>query len=262
MVLAVYVLLAVASTLGAFAGWNRPVAGSFAGPCPEAWLGTDRLGRSVLLQLGHGARTSLSVVLLATVLSTGAGALMALAAGTRRRWIDEGVLAVSGVFGSVPGILLLLGAAFALRDARPLGVPLAGVPATVLALALTGWVGTYRVVRVEVMQQVEREYVLAARALGLPWHRVLVGHVLPNCAHLLLLQGTLRATSAVHAEVLLGFLGLGPTDRPTWGGMLEQARFDMMQGAWWQVVGAGGVVFVLSLALNVLGEALRDTLDP
>ena len=110
--------------------------------------------------------------------------------------------------------------------------------------------------------QRERDYVVAARAVGLGDARILFRHVLPNVFHLVIIDFTLNMVAFIQAEVVLSFLGLGIVDQPSWGRAIDEGRLELMRGVWWQVAGATLLIFVLSLALNLLGDALRDALDP
>jgi peptide/nickel transport system permease protein len=150
------------------------------------------------------------------------------------------------------------------RDLRLFGheITLVGVPSVVIALGLTSWVGLCRLTRGEVLRQRERDYVAAARAIGLGEGRILFRHVLPNVFHLVIIDFTLNMVAFIQAEVVLSFLGLGVVDQPSWGRLIDDGRVELLRGVWWQVAGATLLVFILSLALNLLGDALRDALDP
>lgn len=258
-----YLVVAVLAALGLVAAdWNARVGGSLEPPSWAAPLGTDRLGRSVLRKTLYGASTSVAVAAFGSLISLGVGTLLGLAAGYLRGAVDEVIVWLYSTVSAVPGLLLMLATAFVLRDATLFGWPLEGVPALCLALGLTRWVGTCRLIRGEVIKHTGRDYVTAAVAMGFGRLHIARHHVLPNVSHLVVIEASLHAVGFIGAEVMLSFMGLGPTDVPSWGAMIDEARFEIVQGAWWQMAAVSGVIFALSLALNVLGDALRDALDP
>jgi peptide/nickel transport system permease protein len=245
------------------------VGASFEGPGLRrlaVWAGTDILGRSSLWRLLYGARVALVVALTAAALAAVVGATLGVVAGYFRGWVDGLILWLFSTVNSIPWVLLMVASAYALRG-RELSlfgheVTLLGAPSVVLALGLTSWVGLCRLVRGEVLGQRERDYVVAARAVGLSDGRILVRHVLPNVFHLVIIDFTLNMVAFIQAEVVLSFLGLGIVDQPSWGRVIDDGRLELMRGVWWQVGGATLLIFALSLALNLLGDALRDALDP
>ena len=117
-------------------------------------------------------------------------------------------------------------------------------------------------IRAEIIKRKESEYVLAARACGFSRKRIIFRHLLPNVFHIIIIHFSLRFVSFIHAEVILSFLGLGETERPSWGAMINDARIELSRGVWWQMAAATLAIFFLSLALNIFGDALRDSLDP
>jgi len=132
----------------------------------------------------------------------------------------------------------------------------------ILALGLTDWVTICRLIRGEVLKHRDRDYVQAARAAGVGTPRILFRHILPNVFHLVIITFSLGAVGYVQAEVVLTFLGLGITSRPSWGRMIDDAKLELLRGVWWQAVAATVAIGILCLALNILGDALRDALDP
>ncbi|MHC5157068.1 MAG: ABC transporter permease [Planctomycetota bacterium] len=152
--------------------------------------------------------------------------------------------------------------AVVLRDRIILGWEIKGITAVYLAIGLTSWVGICRLIRGEVLKRKESEYVLAARALGCSKGRIIFKHLLPNVFHVIIINFSLRFVSFIHAEVILSFLGLGETDKPSWGGMIDAARTELARNVWWEMAAATIAIFFISLALNIFGDALRDCLDP
>ena len=226
------------------------------------WLGADHLGRSVLWRLLYGTRIALTVAVSACLISIFVGTTLGLIAGYFGRWIDSLVIWLFSTVNSVPAILLMIAMAYALQGFETLKDRLSGMPIVVLALGLTGWVGLCRLIRGEVMRHRERDYVVAARAAGAGHLRIMFRHILPNVFHLIIIDFSLGMVGCVQAEVALAFLGLGITDRPSWGRMIDDAKLELLRGVWWQVAAATAAIFILCLALNILGDALRDALDP
>jgi peptide/nickel transport system permease protein len=237
---------------------------------PSLWLGTDFLGRSVLWRFLYGARVALTVAFLASILSLVIGTVLGLLAGYFGGRVDSLIIWLFSTINSMPGILLMLALAFVFKD-HAIGfqwlgvdkqVPLAGVPTIVLAMGLTSWVGLCRFIRAETLKLRERDYVTAARAVGVGDRDILFRHILPNVSHLIIIDFSLGLGAFVQAEVILSFLGLGVTDQPSWGRMIDDAKLELLKGVWWQMAAATAAIFVFSLAVNVVGDALRDALDP
>jgi peptide/nickel transport system permease protein len=226
--------------------------GGLEGPSRAHPLGQDRLGRDVLAGILYGGRVSLTVGFLVVGVSLAAGTLVGFASGYAGGWFDEGVMRVVDVLLAFPGILL------AIALAGILGPSLVNV---VLALSLLGWVGFARLVRGEVLALKGREFVVAARALGAGVPRIAWRHVLPNLAGPLAVQATFSVAGTILAESSLSFLGLGPQDVPTWGAMLSQG-VDYLLFAPHLALFPGLAIMGTVLGMNVLGDALRDRLDP
>jgi peptide/nickel transport system permease protein len=216
-------------------------------------LGTDDRGRDVFARLVHGARTSLTVGLLSVIAFIGIGGVLGALAGFYGGFIDSVVARLIEILTAFPTLVLVLVVQ---------GLVLHPTLATMLiAIALTRWTEVARLVRAEVMLVVSQEYVLAARALGArPW-RVLAKHVLPNAVAPMLVAATFGVASVVLIEASLTFLRVGvPPPTPSWGEMLSEAR-DHAQASWLLIL-PGLAVFTTVVALNLIGEALRDALDP
>ena len=216
-------------------------------------LGTDHLGRDILSRILYGGRISLGVGLSAVTLSCLIGVTLGLLAGFHGGRTDALIMRVVDVFLAIPYILLAMGVVFAL------GASLLNV---ILVMALTRWVQFARIVRADVLSIREREFVSGARARGSRSMRLLLRHVLPNALTPIIVVATLELAFMIIYESALSFLGLGvqpPT--PTWGWMLSDGR-NYIATAWWLATFPGLAIMLTVLAVNLLGDWLRDTLDP
>lgn len=236
------------------AGFNENVGEAYSPPGGKHLLGTDLFGRSVWDRALHGARIALVVGLVSTGIAIPIGIVFGLLAGYFRKWVDPLIMWFYTTIDSVPYILLILALALILGK---------GLASVCIAIGITSWVSTCRVVRGEVIRQKELDYVQAARGLGAGSARVLFRHILPNVMHLVIIQASLIFVAAIKGEVILSYLGVGVQDQPSWGLMIDDARMELIgRGAWWQFTAATGAMFVLLLAFNVFNDALRDALDP
>jgi peptide/nickel transport system permease protein len=222
-------------------------------PGAEHWMGTDGLGRDVGLRLMQGARIAFQVGVVSSLIAIPLGVLLGGLGGYFGGRIDDLVVWISNTFASIPGLL------FVLAIAMVVGKGLLGV---FLAIGLTTWVGVCRLIRAEVLKQKSRGYVRAARALGFSHGRILFRHILPNVVHVAVVSFTLRFPAAIGTEVFLSFLGIGAQGEPSWGAMISSARLRLWQGVWWELAAVTAAIFVVVLAFNLLGDALRDALDP
>jgi peptide/nickel transport system permease protein len=230
------------------------LGGALRPPSWAHWLGTDHLSRDVFSRLVYGARISLAVAAGAVALSVTLGALIGLVAGYAGGWLDAIAMRLVDGALAIPRLFLLLLIA-AVMDHIPLLV-------LILAIGATGWFGTSRLVRAEVLRLRQLEFVRSAEALGAGRRRVIFRHLLPNVLGPLAVATTLAVGDVVLLEAGLSFLGLGvqpPT--PSWGGMILDAKSDIIAAPWTSL--APGVAIVLTvLAVNLVGEALRDAFDP
>jgi ABC-type dipeptide/oligopeptide/nickel transport system permease subunit len=210
----------------------------------------------------YGTKTSITVAMCASIISLFIGIPLGAIAGYYRGWVDDVVVWLFTTLNTIPYILLIMAFAVVLRDRTIFGVEIKGITAVYLAIGLTSWVGICRLIRGEVIKRKESEYVLAARAMGCSSGRIIFVHLLPNVFHIIIINFSLQFVSFIHAEVILSFLGLGETDKPSWGNMIDAARTEMARNVWWEMAAATLAIFVISLALNIFGDALRDCLDP
>jgi peptide/nickel transport system permease protein len=242
--------------------WQEEVGKSYEPPSWKNILGTDIFGQSVLRKMLYGTKISITVALCASLISLAIGVPLGAIAGYFRGFVDEIIVWVYSTLSSIPYILLILAFAVVLRDKTLFGHKLTGITSVYLAIGLTSWVGICRLIRGEVMKHKQREYVLAARSYGCNDGRIIFKHLIPNVFHLVIIDFSLRFVAFIHAEVILSFLGLGETERPSWGAMINDARIELSRGVWWQMAAATIAIFLISLALNIFGDALRDSLDP
>ena len=257
--IAVIIVLVVAALLAPLIARYDPTAIDLAqqlrAPSARHWLGTDFQGRDVWARLIYGARISLGVGLGSQTIALCLGVTLGLVAGYYGRWIDELIMRLADVTLAFPTLLLLIALVAAL--APSLGV-------VFLAIGLVGWAGMARLVRGQVLVVRGLEYVQAERALGARDTRILVRHVLPNVIAPVVIAATLGVAGAIMAEAALSFLGLGvqpPT--PSWGSMIADGRdLEQLRHAPWTSVFPGLAIGAAVLGFNILGDALRDALDP
>ncbi|WP_407541637.1 ABC transporter permease (plasmid) [Deinococcus radiomollis] len=255
--LVVVVVLTVMALLAPYIAPFDPAKQDFSAllqPASRAhWLGTDELGRDTLTRVMYGARISLSAGLVSVALALLVGTLLGLISGFVGGWLDELIGRFIDALLAFPFLIL------AITLASVLGPSLQN---TMLAIAIVTTPAFARVTRAQVLAQRELEYVQAAGALGAGSGRTLLRHILPNISGALIVQTSLAIAEAVLAESTLSFLGLGvqpPT--PSWGSMLNTAR-GYLQTAPWLALAPGVIIFATVLAFNLLGDGLRDALDP
>jgi oligopeptide transport system permease protein len=218
------------------------------------FAGGDRWGRDVLAKAIKGSQISIFVGVFAALVATLIGTLLGALSGYFGRWVSDGLEWVYNVFTAIPTILLIF--TFAAVFGRGLGT-------VILILGLTGWTGTYRLVRAEYLKHVSREYVRAAHAIGASHTSRIFVHILPNVSHVILVQLSLLVVAFIKAEVILSFLGLGvPIELVSWGTMLGEAQNELIIGKWWQLAAATVFMAVFVTAFSLLTDALRDALDP
>jgi oligopeptide transport system permease protein len=217
-------------------------------------LGGDQWGRDVLKKTIKGSEVSIMVGLTAALVATLIGTLLGALAGYWGGRVNDFMEWVYNVFTSIPYILLIL--AFAAVLGR-------GVTTIILILGFTGWTGVYRLVRAEYLKHREREYVLAAKAIGVSHAKRMFAHILPNTSHVVLVQFSLLVVAFIKTEVILSFLGLGvPVDVVSWGTILAESQDELVMGKWWQLTVTGAAMAMLVTAVSLLTDGMRDALDP
>lgn len=221
-------------------------------PSAEHWFGTDMLGRDIWSRTVHGARVSLIVGLGVTLLACVAGVAIGLLAGYMRR-LDGILMRIMDGLMSIPSILIAISL---------MALTQASVRNVILAIAIAEIPRVTRLIRGVVLTLREQPYVEAAIAVGTTTPRILVRHILPNVLPPLLVQGTYIGAGAMVTEAVLSFLGAGsPTSIPSWGNIMAEGR-SFFQIAWWIILFPGAFLSLTVLAMNLLGDGLRDALDP
>ncbi len=256
-ILIAYVMVGIFCQLGWIASpWDRVVGVAYQPPSfssPELLLGTDLFGRSVLYKVLHGTRIAMSVGLMSSLLSIPVGVILGATAGYFGGWIDDCIVWFYTTISSIPNIMLLIAVTFVLGK---------GLTAMYVALGITAWVGLARVMRGEFIKHKSRDYVVAAESIGAGLFRRIFRHILPNVSHFIIINLSIQFISAIKSEVILSFLGLGVQGQPSWGVMIDDAKLELSRGVWWQLAGASFAMFFVVLAFNLLGDSLRDALDP
>jgi len=254
VVLAVVALMTIAAPLLAPADPNRMGAGPiFARPAPNYWLGTDQFGRDILSRILFGGQISLRLGLLSVSIATVAGVLLGLVSGYYGAWIDLILMRLVDILLAFPGILLALSVVAILGP---------GLNNAMVAVGIAAIPSYTRVVRGSVLSARASVYVDAARVIGCSDRRIMFRHILPNVLAPVIVLSTLGMASAIITGTGLSFLGLGAQPpSPEWGAMLSAGR-DHLRSAWWISTFPGLAIMVVVLAMNVVGDGLRDALDP
>jgi peptide/nickel transport system permease protein len=222
-------------------------------PSAQHWFGTDNVGRDVLSRVLYGARISPLIAFIVLLIAGAIGIPLGLAAGYFGGWLDEVIMRVTDIFLAFPPLLLAL--AFA-----------AVLPATlttvIIAIAISWWPWYVRLIRGQAASVAGRPYIEACRALGIPRRRIILRHILPNSITPLIVQMSLDVGGVILTASALSFLGLGPQDPiPDWGLMVSEGQ-AYFPTAWWAVTFPGIAILLTAFAFNLLGDGLRDLLDP
>jgi peptide/nickel transport system permease protein len=254
-------LLALLAALALLTPWIAPfdpdavnlATGRLLGPSAQHWMGTDELGRDILSRVLYGARISLLIGFLSVAIAVTLGTAVGAVAGYAGGRVDAVLMRIVDLFLSFPRLVLLVTLVAVFEPSIPL---------IVIVLGLTGWMGVSRLVRGQVLSVREREYVQAARALGYGPTRILGRHVLPNVLTPVIVAATLGIGNAILAEAALSYLGLG-VQPPTasWGNIIQSGG-DRIVDAWWITIFPGLAIVITVMAFNLVGDGLRDALDP
>lgn len=255
-----FVIIASVLLLAVFAPWIAPfdpdaidVKAILLAPSPTHWMGTDALGRDVFSRMLFGARISLLVGFVAVGIATAIGVVLGAISGYYRGWVDIVIMRLVDVMLSIPTFFLILAVIAFLTPS---------IWNIMIVIGLTSWMGVTRLVRAEFLSLREREFVLASATLGARDHRLIFRHLLPNSLTPIIVSSVLGVASAVLVESGLSFLGLGvQPPQASWGNILTDGK-EYIQFAWWLSLFPGVAILLTVLGYNLLGEGLRDALDP
>ncbi len=234
---------------------------SLEAPSLTHWFGTDDLGRDVFTRTLYGGRISLTVGLLSTLLALFVGVFVGMLAGYAGGWVDNLLMRITDAFLTLPTLFVLILIATLLRESPALSVG-SSVSVVIAVIAILSWMWPARLVRGAFLTLKEQEFVHAAHGVGAPPARVMTRHILPNTVGLIIVQGTLLVASAIITESGLSYLGFGvqpPT--PSWGNLLSTAQIYALRAPWLMIF-PGLMIFITSMAINYIGDGLRDAFDP
>ena len=248
---------------------------SYSPPTLQHWLGTDYLGRDVLFRAIAGSATAIKIGVIASLISSFIGVILGAFGGYFGGKIDKVVVWVYSTFASMPTLLFIL--AFTLLIGKGFLSPelmenlnnfadrfhfKLDLFAIYLAIGLTGWVTIAKVVRAEAMKLRNMAYVENARVAGKSELKILFHDIIPNLFHIVIIYFAMRFAFAIMTEVVVSYLGFGVQSMPSWGVMISVGQERLWRGFWWEIAAAGSFLFFLVLSLNILGDSLRDKLDP
>jgi peptide/nickel transport system permease protein len=223
-------------------------------PSSVHWLGTDRAGRDVYSRLIKGGQVSLAAGFAAVAIVMTIGVALGAMAGYFGGFVDAVIMRFTDILLSIPLILLLITAASLFRPS---------LRTTILVIGISSWPGAARLIRGQFLHIRGQEFVTAARSIGASPLQIMMRHVFPNTLAIIIVEATLWLSYAILLEASLSYLGLGvqiPT--PSWGNMLQDGQRELLFGAWWLTVFPGLAIFLTVLAFNLMGDGLRDALDP
>lgn len=217
------------------------------------WLGSDRFGRDLLSRIFYGGRVSLAIGLLAVTLALTVGLAVGIASAVGKPWMDVLLMRAVDALLAFPALFLLLALSALFKPSATL---------LVVTLGATGWMGVSRLARAELLGLAERDFVVAARGLGLPPSRIIVRHLLPNALSPVMVQAMLLVADVILAESALSFFGFGSQpSTPSWGRLINDGR-DLLPTAWWISTFPGVLIALTVMAFHLLADGLRDVLDP
>lgn len=253
IVAALVVVAALAPLLAPYHPYAQDLANRLQPPGAAHWLGTDGFGRDILSRLIYGARLTLMIVALVAATAPVVGLLIGTVAGYLGGWADTVLMRITDIFLAFPKLILALAFVSALGP---------GIENAVIAIAITSWPPYARIARAETLTIRHADFISAARLQGASSLRIILGHVMPLCVASLIVRVTLDMAGVILTAAGLGFLGLGAQPPlPEWGAMIAAGRQNILE-QWWVSAMPGFAIFVVSLGFNLLGDGLRDVLDP
>ena len=253
LILLFLILAVLAPVITPYSFDEQDLLARLAAPSAKHLLGTDELGRDVFTRLLYGARVSMAVGIIPTVVSMLIGVMLGMVSGYVGGLVDSVIMRLADVVLSFPSLLLAMVIMYTLGD---------GITIIFIALAVTNWASVARVVRSETLSLREAEYVEAARSMGVKDFVIIMRHILPNCIPSLIVMFTLNVPSAILSESSLSFLGIGvQLPNSSWGLMVNMGRTYLYNAPWISLAPSAAIMLVV-LAFNFLGDGLRDVLDP
>lgn len=250
-----YIFIGIAGYLNLVPDFQMRVGESYE---PPSWsfaklCGTDVFGRSTLFKILAGVKTAITMGFIVSLITIPWGLALGALAGYYGGKIDNFIIWLYSVVASVPGILLIIAISYTLGK---------GLLAVCIAMASTYWVGLCRMIRGEFIKHKNLEYVLACKLYGAGSLTIILKHMLPNVVHLAIITASLVVLSAIKSEVLLTYIGVGIQDGASWGSMIADVPGELVNGIWWPLAAVAVAMFFIIYPLNVVGDALRDALDP
>jgi peptide/nickel transport system permease protein len=253
LVLALVAVALLAGVIAPYAPSVGELTARLQPPGAAHWLGTDDQGRDILSRLIHGSRITLYVVALVAVLAAPIGLLVGTVSGYAGGWVDAVLMRITDIFLAFPRLILALAFVAALGP---------GIENAVIAIAITSWPPYARIARAETLTIRQADYISAVKLLGASPARIVLRHVVPLCLSSVIVRVTLDMAGIILTAAGLGFLGLGAQPPlPEWGAMIAAGRAYVLD-QWWVAAAPGAAIFIVSLAFNLLGDGLRDALDP
>jgi peptide/nickel transport system permease protein len=253
IIIALLLLVILAPLLAPGSPYGQNLTSRLLPPSAEHWFGTDQLGRDIYTRVIHGAHLTLIIVVLVAILAAPAGLLVGTVAGYAGGIVDTVLMRITDVFLAFPRLVLALAFVAALGP---------GIENAVIAIALTSWPPYARVARAETLTLRSSDFIAAARLQGASPARIVLRHIVPLCLSSVIIRVTLDMAGIILTAAGLGFLGLGAQPPlPEWGAMVAAGR-DFILEQWWVATIPGIAIFIVSLGFNLLGDGLRDVLDP
>ncbi len=250
--LAIIIILAISASMLFPGDPFRSVGQPFNAPFTDSLFGTDQLGRDVAAGVVHGARTSLLVALIATVISIFVGTTIGCFAGYYPGWIDNSMMRATEFFQTIPSFIFAIVLVAIMQPS---------MKSIVIAIAVVTWPPVARLVRGEMMAMRQREFVEACISLGMTDARIIFQEILPNILSPIIVTGSLMVATAILIESALAFLGLGDPNIMSWGFMIGAGR-SFLRTEWWLCAIPGGAILLTVLSINLIGEGLNDALNP